>query len=329
MTIHGLRGAIMKKSVIGFAFAIALAHTAFADVSAKAQSPAPLFNWGSDPATQYWSVYVGGMYLSRSRPDSAQIITTNPGPATLLDANAFDFNWKTNPEFILQRRFDGGWTVEGRYFQTGTMSANNGVPGVTTFRLAGIGVTVLGGGDLTNTYDSRLRSAEFNVYKQLTSGFAVLAGYRSFRFDDHLHIGLVGTGLNLSDWNDSNRMNGGQIGASLTLMSPGIPLQFNATAKTGWYKNSMDNDLTSQVVSRNSTNLSKTSTATELDLTATYQLANNLALRAGYMMLWMNSLALAGEAPPHTTQVAGGTSSPVSTGNVLYQGATFGAVVTF
>lgn len=319
----------MKKSVIVFTLAIALAHTAFADVSAKAQSPAPLFNWGSDPASQYWSVYIGGMYLSRSRPDSAAIITTNPGPATLLDANAFDFNWKTNPEFILQRRFDGGWTVEGRYFQTGTLNANNGVPGVTTFRLSGIGVTVLGGGDLTNTYESNLKSAELNVYKQLTPGFAVLAGFRSFRFDDHLHIGLVGTGLNLSDWNDGNRMNGGQIGLSLTLTSPGIPLQFTATAKTGWYKNSMDNAFTSQIVSRASSSLSKTSNASELGLTATYQLANNLALRAGYMLLWMNGVALAGEAPPNTTQTAGGTSSPVSTGNVLYQGATFGAVITF
>jgi hypothetical protein len=64
-------------------------------------------------------------------------------------------------------------------------------------------------------------------------------------------------------------------------------------------------------------------------LTATDQLANNLALRAGYMLLWMNGAALAGEAAPDTTQIAGGTSSPVSAGNALYQGATFAAVITF
>lgn len=321
----------MKKVLFGLAFLLTVVQSALIDTSAKAQSPAtPLFNWGSDPASQYWNVYIGGMYLKRSTPDSSAILTPPTGtPGILLNANSFDFDWKSLPEFAVQRKFDGGWMVEGRYFRTGTDSATNGLQNITTFRVAGIGVTILGGGDLVNSYQSELRSVEFNVYKQLTPGLAVLAGYRSLNFQDHLHIGLVGTGLNISDWKDQNRLNGAQIGLSLNLTSPAVPLLFNVTAKTGWYHNSIDHDFTSQIVSRASDNGSKTAQVSELNATATYQVTNNLALRAGYSLLWMNRVAIAGEAAPTTVQQPGGTASPLATGNAWYQGATFGAVMSF
>ena len=320
----------MKKILLCLVLSFASLQTALFSAPAKAQTPAPLFNWGSDPASQYWNVYIGGMYLRRSTPGSSPIITPPTGtPGIVLNANSFDFDWKTLPEFVVQRRFDGGWMVEGRYFRTGTDNAANGIPSITTFRIAGIGVTVLGGGALANSYESGLRSAEFNVYKQFTPGFAVLAGYRSINFQDHLHIGLVGTGLNISDWNDKNQLNGAQIGLSLNLTSPGVPLLFNVTAKTGWYHNSIDNNFTSQIVSRASDSQSKTAQVSELNTTVTYQVTNNLALRGGYMLLWMNRIDIAGEAAATTIQAAGGTASPVATGNAWYQGATFGAVITF
>lgn len=323
-------GAIMKKLLLGLAVFFSLAQSVFVDTSAKAQSAAPLFNWGSDPASQRWSVYIGGISAQRSTPDSSTVITPPTGtPGVILNANAFDFDSKTFPEFVLQYKFDGGWMVEGRYFNTGTSSASNSILNITTFRIAGIGVTILGSGDLANTYSSQLKSAEFNVYKEFTPGFALLAGYRSLRFDDHLRIALASTGLNISDWNDSSSLNGAQIGASLTLFAPGIPLQFNATAKTGWYHNSISNDFTSNVVSRNSQSASNTAQVSELDVTATYRVTNNLSLRAGYMFLWMNKVGIAGDAAPTTVQGGGGTSSPVATGNAMYQGVTFGAAITF
>lgn len=320
----------MKRILFGLLYACALMQAALFATAATAQTPAPLFNWGSDPASQYWSIYVGGMYLNRSRPDSSAIATPPTGtPGVLIDAGSFDFNWKSLPEIAVQRKFDGGWTLEGRYFNMGSETATTNVPSVTTFRIAGIGVTVLGGGALDNTYSSSLRSTEFNVYKQLTPGFAVLAGYRNFSFQDHLHVGLVGTGLNISDWNVSNHLNGGQIGLSLTLLSPGVPLVFNATAKTGWYSTSINDSFTSQVVSRASDSASKTAQVSELGLTATYQIANNFALRGGYTLIWMDSVGLASEGGPRTVQAAGGTQTTIGTGNVFFQGASFGAVITF
>lgn len=321
----------MRKILRCFVFASALAQLALFSAAANAQTPAPLFNWGTDPASQYWSVYIGGISATRSTPSSSVVATPPTGtPGVLINANSFDnFDWKTVPEFVVQRRFDGGWMVEGRYFNLGTVNDHNQNPNVTTFRIAGIGVTILGGGTLDNTYASSLKSFELNLYKQLTSGFSVLAGYRSFRFDDHLHVGLVGTGLNISDWNDRNQLNGAQIGVSLNLMSPGVPLLFNVTAKTGWYHNSIDHDFTSQIVSRASDNGSRTAQVTELNATATYQVTNNFALRGGYMVVWLNRVGLAGEAANSTIQQPGGTASPIATGNAWYQGATFGAVITF
>jgi hypothetical protein len=48
------------------------------------------------------------------------------------------------------------------------------------------------------------------------------------------------------------------------------------------------------------------------------------------MVLWIDGVALAGEAAATTVQIAGGTSSPTPlNGNVWYHGATFGLEYSF
>jgi len=55
-----------------------------------------------------------------------------------------------------------------------------------------------------------------------------------------------------------------------------------------------------------------------------YYLTNNLALRGGYQVLWLDNIALASEAAESTVQVAGGTRSTVQFGRLWYNGVTFG-----
>ena len=92
---------------------------------------------------------VGKIGLYRSRPSSAVVMTPPTGtPGTVFDADQFTFGWATGTEVNAGIRGKSGWGVEGRYFTTpADVSTSPGID-VTTFRTAGIGVTVLGGGTI-------------------------------------------------------------------------------------------------------------------------------------------------------------------------------------
>ncbi len=318
----------MKRLAAGFSLALFSALILTFNSAAKAETPAPMFNWSNMNTTPAWNVYVGGLYLQRSRPSSAMVIGSSPAGSTVMDAHSFDFGWDTIPEFVVQRRTDNGWTFEGRYFGNLSSNATSNIANITTFRIAGIGVTILGGGPINALYSTQLQNAEFNVYRQVTPGLSLLAGFRWIELQDKLRTNLA-TATTFVSWDNSNQMYGAQIGANLMLTSPGMPLVFNASAKVGLFNNSAENRMTSNVVGGARGSSSPTSVATELNLTGTYQINNNLAFRAGYMLLWLDKVALASEAAASTTQIAGGTSSPVNTGNVWFQGVSFGLNLTF
>lgn len=293
----------------------------------QAQSTPPIFNWQNvnQPA---WSFYAGGLYLQRSRPSSARVIGTPTPSTTLIDAHSYDFDWQGTPEFVLQRRFDNGWMLEGRYFGNISSSASSNIASITSFRAAGIGVTILGGGSLDTSYETDLKNAEFNVHKQVMPGFSLLAGFRWIELRDKLHVNIASPATFI-DWDSKNRMYGGQVGFNLALFSPGLPLRFDLTGKAGWFNNSMNNRMDSTIVSVDQSSKSQGSFAGELNFSGTYQLNEHLALKAGYMLLYLDRVALASEAAANTTQAPGGTSSPVSTGSVWYQGVIFGATLSF
>ena len=305
-------------------------------------APAAKADWFSTPCTlpggmngafvhcgSQWNFYAGPMFMQRSRPSSAAIATTPlPTPVPLVNANQFHFGWEAGPEFIVQRWTESGWGIEGRYFNSRGAQDNYFIPTVTTFRTAGIGVTILGGGSLDTNYKTDLDSFELNVLKQITPGISVLAGFRSMRVRDQVHMNIA-TPVTFVEWDVHNKMYGGQIGVNLGFTTPGIPLQFNGTLKAGWFGTSSDNDFTSTIVARDSTKASPNSFVGEANLALSYQLLRNLSIRAAYTALYIDKVGLAGESAASTVQVAGGTSSPVSTGHIFYNGVSFGAMLTF
>ncbi len=276
-----------------------------------------------------WDIYVGGIFLQRGKSSSAAVIIPPTGtPGVVVNASDFSYGFAGSLEYMVRYRFADGWSIEGRYFDNDTPDATFLIPNITTFRVAGIGVTILGGGSINSIANSELKSAELNLRKQLSPGFSVLAGYRYLAFDDFIHNDIATTAT-FTQWRESNRMHGAQLGVNYLFASPDMPLQFNVGMKGGFFANSIDNTFSSTIVSGATGSASKTAFMGEVNLTATYFFTPNLKLQAGYTFLYLDNVGLAGETAQATTQIAGGTSSPVNVGSLWYHGATLRLGVSF
>jgi hypothetical protein len=259
------------------------------------------------------------MAIHRETTDGITATPPTGTPGTLITGDDFNFRWHWSPDLTARYRFGGGWSVEGRYFYSHPSDATFDVPSVTTFRIAGIGVTILGGGALNSTYSSRMESFELNAAKELFPGVSVLAGYRHFNLHDNLQVLLASTGLNIGTWNDTNKLDGAQLGASFGFVTPTIPLHLTATVKGGLYRNSASNDFTSNIVSNSLNNAErKQAVSAEADLTATYYVTDRLNISANYMALWLKDVALPDAAAQTTVQAVGGTQSPVAYNKLWY-----------
>jgi hypothetical protein len=89
------------------------------------------------------------------------------------------------------------------------------------------------------------------------------------------------------------------------------------------------NDFTSNVVSRATSSGNLKTFLGEVDVIATLHVTKHLALNAGYTGLWLDNVASPGKSAQDTTQVAGGTSSPIGTDHVWFNGVTAGAAISF
>ena len=316
------------RIVIGSALFLGLAAAGLGTASPAFAQGTPAY-CVSDCATGF-NFYVGAMVMHRSRPESAAIMTPPTGtPGVLVDAGFFTFDLSTGAEFVGQWRTPGGLILEGRYFTGPAATATHLVPAVTSFRTAGIGVTILGGGSINSTYSSRLsNNGEGNIGKQIMPGLALLAGVRTLHFNDTFR-GNIATAVTYVQWTDDNNLVGGQIGLRMTLIAPTLPIRLDASFKYGLYRNLAQNAFTSTIVGGALSRETLVSSLGEINLSLTLQLNPVISLTAGYDGLFLGNVALASQSAAGTTQVGGGTSSPVGTGNVWYHGVTFGAGLAF
>lgn len=66
-----------------------------------------------------------------------------------------------------------------------------------------------------------------------------------------------------------------------------------------------------------------------VDFAAAYHLTQHIALRGGYLVLWLDNLQLGADAASTTRQIAGGTTSPPKIdGRLVYNGAAAGIEFT-
>jgi hypothetical protein len=272
------------------------------------------------------SFSAGLMEMQRGKADGV-IATPSSGPGTLLDANSFKYGWVTKPEIQGSWQVWNGWTVEGRYFSTKD-SSSLFLPSISTFRTDGIGVTILGGGSIATQSQTNLQSVEANITKQVFGGLTLIGGVRRVELSDSIDMQITSPGI-FNNWSETNVLNGVQGGAKFAFLAPVIPLELDLTGKSGVYTNNASNTFVSAIVGGAQDAVKQRSTVSEVDLTATYHIGQHIGLQAGYTGLWLNNVALAGAAANSTTQVAGGTSSPLKNGNLMYNGVTIGGEISF
>lgn len=279
---------------------------------------------GPDCAAEWrWSAYAGALLLQPMRPSPAALATAPTGtPAVMVDASHFRPGHDIVPEIVLRSGY-GAWGVEGRYFGQGTGTASATVSGVTSFRTAGIGVTILGGGDIVTRHATRLRSGELQATYRLLPGITALAGVRWIELRDRFHSD-ISTPATYVDWNDRNRLLGAQVGGDFAFSSPEGAVQLNLLVKAGVYRNKARQAFTSTLVSGDSDAASPTTFGSEVGVGVSWRVASQIALRAGYSALWLDKVALAGEGAAAATQEPGGTSSPIRTDSISYEGLSLG-----
>jgi hypothetical protein len=278
-----------------------------------------------------WSVTGGAVFMTRSTPSSQQIIHPVGSTATISNAADFNFAYSGGPQVTIDRKIGDGNILELRYFGDldWTSSANYGAPGnIQIGSISNFGAIGLTANDAT-----RLNSAELNWLHPISDRVMFLAGARWLDVHDELqyHVSFPAFGV-LYDWNESNRLYGGQLGGKFKLWKVGGPLSIDAVFKAGIYANSADNNFNLLPSTGGSFPGGATGTAAsfvgEIDIMATYAFSSHISLQGGYQMLWIDRLALGTDEAAAAT--LNHTQDAISaTGDIFAYGATAGIVLSW
>lgn len=274
-----------------------------------------------------WIIRGGAIFLHRSAPAAFPLVTTATiGTPTLIDAADFTFGYQSGFDLSAIRQLNDCCGVDVRYFQVDSWNETIG-PVTTTSSLVRFQNSSNSSvfnipHPVSATYDSLLRSAEFNVRRQAGDWLTLLVGFRYINLEESL-------GANQGTFfshrvETQNNLYGGQVGAEGLLWSNGC-LKFDAWSKAGLYGNDAHASYSFRFPAIPIANIDANTQQThvafagEVGLAGTLQLTDHISLRGGYQLLWLDRLALA-------TEQFGVSSIPSkmgidTTGNVFYHGA--------
>ncbi len=244
---------------------------------------------------RYFSVSALG--LSRDLSNTGAIIAANPAGTPFLTGDDFDFGLSAGVDASFGFTVLGDEVIEARLMYS-EMEAGNIT--VTPGNFIGVGFTGPGGTTATSEYDTTFASGEINWKHSYNDRVTVLAGMRGFDIDDTLRTVInanVATGL----YEAENSLLGAQIGAQMALIDGSGPLKLDLSGKVGVYSNDSNAGIrefsgNNPIGAFQSGRVNETSYAAELGLTVGYRLTDRTELTAGYHLLWMDDIAMAGSA---------------------------------
>jgi len=275
-----------------------------------------------------WTFGADAVFMQRGRPDSLVLMQDAAAPARNLNADAFGFDFTTGWDVSLERNtINGG--LEARLLSIdGWNSATTAMvgPPPTLVRINNFVPFFLPGVTSVNaTYNSELLSAELNLRRRLTDRINLLGGFRYLELDEHFHATLNAAVLpSTYDTATQNRLYGGQLGADATLWC-GDRLTVEGLLKAGIFHNIAGQNTildTGVVVVNAADDDDRVAFLGELAFTANYCLTDTLSLRAGYDLLWVETVALAADQIPATNFFTGGGIA--ADGGAFYHGAFVG-----
>ena len=282
-----------------------------------------------------WTVTAGSLFMDRSTPDDAVLVTDSFGEV-LLDAGEFDFDFRGGWELgaIRHNVCCACWDLEARYARI------DGWRAVRDFVFSPSGSVVhyrtpIGSDPrlpslVGAAYESHFDSLEVNVRQPIgCGGLTLLAGFRFAELDER---GM--TILRVTDPGPQQNVSTSQIGAINDLYG----FQFGADGCLWqWCCLSLDGKLRAGIYANRAVNsVTHVQTAVpdvwasracdgqaaflgELGLTGTCQLSDRLALRAGYQVMWLAGVAVASDQVAVSDPWAGAATVD-TTGSPLYHG---------
>lgn len=278
-----------------------------------------------------WSFRADGLVLNRNRPDSRRLVSAGVGGAELLNASDLKFEHEPGFRFGFSRRLGAQWDVDVVYFQADDFDATDTVLGSGLKAFGAPNLTAFTTGGMNFRYQSRLHSTEVNLKRHLRPGLAVMAGFRWIELGEDLTGSFVAASATAPFWvtDVNNHMYGFQLGTEMKIWDRGGPLTILGTGKAGVYYNDTDQTaLLPTFPSALAARENQTSFVGEIEFMAVYQLSRHVALRGGYQMLWLGSVALAPEQID-STDFGLGVAAVNTGGNAFYQGFAGGVEVSW
>jgi hypothetical protein len=223
----------------------------------------------------------------------------------LLNSHDFDFRHEAGFEVSLIHYYDYCRSVEGRYvsienwedtvnFNYAAANLYNTTP-PTTFGGPALGVA---------EYDSEFESGEVNWRCDLHECAAVFIGFRYVRLDEELNI--LSSDPTIGDieqqfWSTTNDLYGFQIGADAMLLRNCNGLRIDGCVRAGVFVNDSEShfrvdDFDDAIANRAFATADDTDAAFagEMTLTVAYEICCTWTLHAGYTLLLVDGVALAG-----------------------------------
>lgn len=178
------------------------------------------------------------------------------------------------------------------------------------------------------SHSSELLSAEFNLRRQVSDCFALLAGFRYFELDEHFHADFVDGGAPPTyDTFTRNRLYGAQVGTEVSLCSSDrLTLdgfaEFGICHDSGYQTSILDTGIATLIAADGS---DRAAFMGELAVTGNYSLTDCLSLEATYSLLWLETVVLATDQVPVTNFFTGAGID--GGGGEFYHGLLIGLVL--
>lgn len=275
-------------------------------------------------------VSIGGVIFKRSDPKGGTIVAANPGGAPFSTSGDYDFGWKAGIDASAGINFWGTEGIEARalYYDTGTTFQFT-TPG----NFIGAGFTGPGGTLFQSEYDTKLTSFEVNWrHRMFDDQLTLLAGVRSIGVNDNLHIHL-NTNVAHGHYDYDNDLLGGQVGAEWAVFKPSDPFQLNLVGKIGVYSLHSEGGIYefqgSNFIGSFTNEFSKVAYAGEVGVTAGYHLTDNIVLRGGYQLLWLDKVSLGSNAAAVSLLNPSLLRGDVARDSLMFHGFNVGVTLTW
>lgn len=273
-----------------------------------------------------WTVQAGALILARTSRSGVLIEDVITG-APVLNVRDFGTPWGAGPDISVQRLLDSGNSLQIRFFDVDSWL------GRTTFTTPAIWslptnppLFGLGAADIHATYGTRLYSTELNWLRPTSEWFSWLAGFRWVELYENLNLN-ADFGTNTADlrFQTANRLYGGQTGANVSIVNRGAA-RIDGIFKAGLYGNAASNRFAvTQAIGPAFATTDRSGQVAflgEIGVVGVYQWTDNIALRGGYQLLWLDGVALAPDQVAATRIL---TQNGINTtGDAFYHGALMG-----